>query len=430
MFTYGGQRWRFSWWLEYASDTPANLGDTRMNYPFIRIPGVTVAAGPTPTFAVGNTASAPLCCNDCAEGTMSVDYAAKTKINFDYTAALPAGVNVNTVQYSVTQPDVNMLVVTDVTLQSNVSSFQVSGGEVGTSYTVEGSAVLSTGELWIDRIVVTVTACGVTPYTGPDLLYGPGPVIISSTLYYTAKDKQILFSLGTPDNFGRNGLLADANVNVYVNGSRLVPSHDYIIDVPNNKITLTRPAGVGESVTFDLLTPTTLPPPISEAVAGMTLYYHAVAEQTVFPLDVPDINNNIAIIGTNSVLVYRNGNRQVPGDTYTVQAEANTITFTYPLGVGDEVVFDLMLPASFPPQISQAAMEALTISSEVVTGGTLPPLSYAFDGSVITLFINGQAFSPIGPSIAFVVVGKVITWQSTLYSIPAGAAVIAVYTHA
>ena len=401
-----------------------------MNYPY-PIPGVTVAAGPTPTFDVGNTASAPLCCNDCAEGTMSVDYAAKTKINFNYTAALPAGVNVNTVQYSVTQPDANMLVVTDVTLQSNVSSFQVSSGEVGTSYIVEASAAISTGELWIDRIVVTVTACGVTPYTGPEILYGPGPVIISSTLYYTAADKQTVFNLSTPDNFGRNGLLADANVSVYANGSRFMPSYDYVIDVPNNKITLLRPAGVGQSVTFDILTPTTLPPPISEVVAGMTLYYHAVAGQMVFPLDVPDINNNIAIIGTNSVLVYRNGNRQVPGDTYTVQAEANTITFAYPLGAGDEVVFDMMLPASsVPPQSSQVYMEALTISSVVAAGGTLPPLSYAFDGSVITLFIDGQAFSPIGPSIAFIVVGKVITWQSTLYSIPVGAAVIAVYTHA
>jgi hypothetical protein len=227
-----------------------------MNYPY-PIPGVTAPAAPTPTFIVGNLASAgPNCCEDCSNGTMFVDVVAKTKIIFDYTSMLPQGVNVSTVAYNVTQPAVESLVVTDVTLQSNVSSFQVSGGEVGTSYTIEGLAQLSTGELWVDRIVVTVQWCGMTAYTGPGLLYGPAPVIISNTLYYTAIAQQIIFNLSTPDDLGRTGVLADSNVNVYSNGSRLEINKSYTVDVANNRITLVWPAGVGQSVIFDLLSGT------------------------------------------------------------------------------------------------------------------------------------------------------------------------------
>jgi hypothetical protein len=311
-----------------------------MTFPY-PIPGVTAPPPMGPYYQVGNLASGPDGCCDCANGQLTVDVSAKTLITFDYTQQLPTGVTIETIAYDVAQMAVEMLVVTDITLVGSISTFQVSGGVVGTSYVITATTKLSSGEIWIDRIVVTVQSCNLAPYTGPGLLYGPAPVIISSTLYYKAIANQIVFDLGIPDQFGRVGLLSGNNVNVYSTGDRIVPIYDYLVSVANNQITLLTPTVVGQEIVIDILS---VPPPPSP-------------------------------------------------------------------------------PA--PPLGAAIKMEYLPIA----TINVIPPLSYAPDGNVMMLFVSGTAFFPIGPDIAFTISDNTLTWVSTIYSVPPGAAVIAVYTH-
>lgn len=213
-----------------------------MNYPYA-IPGTT-APFTGPYFEVGN---------ECCDGGMSNDINAKTLVMFDYTGQLTTGTNVNSVAYTVTPTTVPPLLISGESLTSNVSTFYVSGGIIGQQYVVESSAQISTGEIWIDKILVTVTDCLATPYTGPGILYGSGPVVLSKSLYYIATSAQTVFPLSVADHLGQTGLLASSNVTVYTNGSRLVPGDSYTVDVINNQIILTQPAGVGESVIFDLV---------------------------------------------------------------------------------------------------------------------------------------------------------------------------------
>lgn len=225
-----------------------------MNYPY-PIPGgpPTVVTGfKGPYFNVGNE-----CCNGC----MSNDFEAITKVMFDYTSQLSTGVNVTDITYSVSSNDVNQLTVSDSTLAGNIATFMVSRGTVGASYVVEALATLDNGEMWVDRITVSVTECcadGNAPF-----LLGAGPVILSKTLYYIASAGQTLFNLSTPDVFGQVGIMDGNNVLVYVDGDRKVPITDYTIDAYHNQIILVAPATAGESVIIDLveMIPTPIPTP-------------------------------------------------------------------------------------------------------------------------------------------------------------------------
>ena len=101
------------------------------------------------------------------------------------------------------------------------------------------------------------------------------------------------------------------------------------------------------------------------------------------------------------------------------------MTLTFPAGAGEPVVIELTTPPPPPPTLGGTIpkMESLTIA----TMNVLPNLAYAPDGAMLMLFVNGQAFFP---PTSFTVSGTAITWVSTLFSVPLGAAVIAVYTHA
>jgi hypothetical protein len=156
----------------------------------------------------------------------------------------------------------------------------------------------------------------------------------------------------------------------------------------------------------------------------------------VFPLDTPDEFGNVATIGDEALFVYRSGNRLVYFDGYTVDVPDNTITLRYPAGAGEPIVFDVVSSTSTGPPGPPGpagpgggmliAMDVLPIS----TLNTIPPLSFAPDGVVLMLMISGTSFFAVGPEASFTVSGNVLTWMSTLFSIPPGAAVIAVYTHA
>jgi hypothetical protein len=371
-----------------------------------------------PYFSVGNN-----CCN----GGMSNDISARTMVMFDYSGELSTGVNVTSVSYVVTPPDVTPLVVSNETLSANISTFIVSGGTAGSQYSIEAIAQLSNGEIWIDHITVNVVECAPYVYTGPGLLYGPSPVIISSTLYYIALAQQTVFPLDTPDEFGRTGTAAGSGVVVYVNGSRLVPINDYMVDLANNQIILVWPAGVGNSVIIDLTAPPVMVTNPMPNILSSSFYYSATAGQTTFPLSVADLMGNTTILTTPDVGVFRNGARQI-ANTYTVDLVHNQIVLNRPAGVGESIIFDLIDPTS--GEIGSGAatvhMEPLTVSA----GNVLSNLSFVADGGLMILFVNGAPMFPIGSQAAFSVNGQVITWTSTSYAVPVGAVVIAVYTHA
>ena len=148
--------------------------------------------------------------------------------------------------------------------------------------------------------------------------------------------------------------------------------------------------------------------------------------QTVFSLGIPDEFGNVGEMTANGVQVYRSGNRLTFTDGYTLDVTNNRVTLVYPAGDDEPIIIEL---TTVPPTAAVIGivikMEALTIT----VANTIPALSYAPNGVMMMLFVNGTAFFSIGPNPAFTVSGNVLTWVSTLYSLPPGAAVIAVYTH-
>jgi hypothetical protein len=283
-----------------------------LTYPYA-LPG-TQTPYPGPYFAVGNE-----CCNGC----MSNDLNARTLVAFDYTNQLPVGVNVTSIAYSVSPVQVGGLLITNQTLVSNIATFMVSEGFVGQQYILEAVAQLSDGEIWVDKITVTVTDCLATPFVGPGLLYGTAPVIISKTLYYFATSAQTVFNLSTPDFFSSTGVLSNANVLVYLNGSRLVLNVGYSINVGANTITLAFPAALGETIIFDLATPS----------ASSTIQMDALV--VVSPNLLPNLTFNT---DGNMVMLYYKGLAYFPvGVSPSFSYSGNTLTWlnvSVSLGVG------------------------------------------------------------------------------------------------
>ena len=195
-------------------------------------------------------------------------------------------------------------------------------------------------------------------------------------------------------------------------------------------MTFTSPLAAGEIAVFDLLSPPPptpiIPPPIllESGIISTTLYYVGVGGQTVFNLGTPDEFSNVGEMTENGVQVYRSGNRLTFTDGYTLDVLSNTVTLIYPVGDGEPIIIELTTLPPPPPILSGTIpkMENLTIT----TLNIIPNLSFAPDGAMLMLFVNGAAFFP---PTAFTVSGNTLTWVNPFFSVPPGAAVIAVYTH-
>jgi hypothetical protein len=266
----------------------------------------------------------------------------------------------------------------------------------------------------------------------------PAPILITggliaTSLYYIATGGQTVFPLWVPDRFSHVGNISTATGNalVYVNGARKEPTDDYIISVGANTITFTSPIPAYAEVDFDLVTSPppqpVIPPPVvlTGGVITNTLYYIALQGQTVFPLGIPDEFNNVATLTLNAH-VYRSGNRLVPFDGYTLDIPNNRVILIYPAGVGEPIAIELTTPPPVPVLVDIALItEVLAIT----TTNIIPALAFPPNRVLMTLYINGLAFFSVGPQPAFTISGNTLTWISTLFSVPVGAAVIAVYTY-
>ena len=267
-------------------------------------------------------------------------------------------------------------------------------------------------------------------YPPPVLITGG---VIATSLYYIASGTQTIFSLQTPDLFSHVGSIATATGNalVYVNGLRKEPVNDYLISPGANTITFASPPPAGAEVNFDLITSPppqpTIPPPVvlTGGVVTNTLYYVAIGGQSVFPLGVPDEFNNVATL-TLGAHIYRSGNRLVPTDGYTLDIPNNQVTLTYPAGDGEPVAIEL---TTVPPAPVLVDIAIKSEALDITTDNVIPSLVYPPNGVLTTLYVNGLAFFSIGSQAAFTVSGNVLTWTSTVFSLPAGAAVVAVYTY-
>ena len=222
--------------------------------------------------------------------------------------------------------------------------------------------------------------------------------MIAETLYYHATAAQTVFNLGTLDQSGNTGVLSlDAPVMVYANGNRMPLGDAYTVDVPHNTITFLYPLGLGDSVVFDVAS--IRPPPLTGPSAVEALYYHATAAQTVFNLGTPDQSGNTGVLSSTApVMVYANGNRMPPGDAYTVNTSNNTITFLYPLGLGDSVVFDLA-SISPPSLIKMEALYYYAASAQTVFNLGTPDKSgntgALSSTAPVTVYANGNRM-PLG----------------------------------
>jgi hypothetical protein len=266
----------------------------------------------------------------------------------------------------------------------------------------------------------------------------PAPVLITggliaTSLYYLATNGQTSFHLGVPDRFNHIGSISTATGNalVYVNGARKEPADDYTINVGANTITFTSPLPLYAEVDFDLVTspppqPVTPPPVVlTGGVVTNTLYYVAISGQSVFPLGVPDEFNNVATL-TLGAHIYRSGNRLVPTDGYTLDVPNNQVILAYPAGDGEPVAIEL---TTVPPAPVLVDIAIKSEALDITTDNVIPALVYPPNGVLTTLYVNGLAFFSIGSQAAFTVSGNVLTWTSTVFSLPAGAAVVAVYTY-
>jgi hypothetical protein len=301
-------------------------------------------------------------------------------------------------------------------------------------------------------------------------------------LVYIATAGQKTFSFNTPDHYGNTAVINTSNwVEVTASGLRFVQDDGtgfggYTINFAANAITFLWPRGAGEVVLIDIFaggtpgsTESEIPIsqlPLAALLTGaedvpiiqngitcrttataigsigaapaylnkiLSLVYVAAAAQTVFSLNAPDRYGNVyALTNNNGLQVTAGGNRLVQDDGtgfggYTINLTNNTVTFLYPLGAGEIVVFDIygLIAQTISTAASQLRMDVLPI----VTQNIFPPLTYTPDGQMIIVFVNRTAFFAAASPPDFAVSGSTITWQSTLYSVPAGAQVTVVYTH-
>jgi hypothetical protein len=324
-----------------------------------------------------------------------------------------------------------------VLADSNVLVYEAGGRQVpydNYNVSVRANIITFVNPLTEGEIVVFDL---ITPQPPPPIY--PPPVLITggmiaTSLYYFALSGQTVFSLSTPDRFNHVGNIATATGNalVYVNGSRKEPVDDYTISLGANTIMFTSPITAGAEVDFDLVTPPppapVIPPPIllNAGVIGTTLYYRGLNGQTVFSLGVPDEFNNIGEMTDDGVQVYRSGNRLTFTDDYTINITGNSVTLTYPTGDDEPIIIELISPPPTPVLVDIALKtEALNI----ITLNIIPNLTYTPNGVMTILYVNGLAFFSVGAQASFTVSGNTLTWTSTMFSIPVGAAVVAVYTY-
>ena len=93
------------------------------------------------------------------------------------------------------------------------------------------------------------------------------------------------------------------------------------------------------------------PPPANEFLLqkDQSLYYKAIAGQTIFPLAVSDLfGHSATLVDETALAVTRNGARLTPDDGtgvggYTFNPDTVTITLLWPAGDGEILIADIFI---------------------------------------------------------------------------------------
>jgi hypothetical protein len=191
------------------------------------------------------------------------------------------------------------------------------------------------GALWYDTGNNTMMV-----WNGTQWVPLEGKPIYADTLslYYIASDGQTAFPLDTPDMHGKSvSLMADGSqgVIVFLNGVRLTPSEDFVVDPPSSTITLAIGASAGSVLAVDVLIPSSqLQPGRVEALLVLDPNIDPVTGQpgqqdgvrTDFGLYVAQDSSLAGVGAPEELLVSYDGALQSPGVAYTLP-NPNTIRF-------------------------------------------------------------------------------------------------------
>ena len=128
------------------------------------------------------------------------------------------------------------------------------------------------------------------------------------------------------------------------------------------------------------------------AATTATLYYHAAAGQTLFPLSVADRYGHTFAFNqtaTEGLLGLVNGVRLEPTVDFTVDTVASSVAFLRPLSAGAVVAFDLLTPVS---QLSPSGSVNTVLLSPLVPDGvkTVFNLFVASSGSPVNVAKNEE----------------------------------------
>ena len=215
---------------------------------------------------------------------------------------------------------------------------------------------------------------------------GQAPVYINKTiqLVYPATIGQTIFSLNTPDHYGNQWALTDANaLQVTVGGIRLVQDDgtgigQYTVNLFANSVTLLTPFGTdpvvivgdGDVVVFDIygLTKTTITTNVNQSqIITQSL---AIATANVLPPLALAPNGAMTIVYVNGRAF---SDKSVPP---SFSVSGNTITWSdpvYSVVPGDIVVvsyaYGVPQPFQFSPLPINAVNDAAAATAGVVIGG-------------------------------------------------------------
>jgi hypothetical protein len=161
--------------------------------------------------------------------------------------------------------------------------------------------------------------------------------------------------------------------------------------------------------------------PLAQGAAAATtasLYYHATAGQTVFPLTTADrYGHTFAFNQTHNegLIGLVNGVRLEPTADFTVDTVASAVTFLRPLAANAAVAFDILTPVA---QLSPSGSVSTVLLSPITPNGstTVFPLTVAHSGlpanvaknEELLVVVNGvpqrpgNAYNASGASITFV----------------------------
>ena len=154
------------------------------------------------------------------------------------------------------------------------------------------------------------------------------------------------------------------------------------------------------------------------AATTATLYYHATAGQTVFPLSVADRYGHTFAFNqtkTEGLFALINGVRLEPTVDFTVDTVGSSVTFLRPLPLNAIVMFDLLVPAA---QLTPSGTVSTVLLSPLAPNGstTTFPLTVAHSGAPTNVAKNeellvvvngvpqrpGNAYNSSAASITFV----------------------------